>query len=138
MTKSPQNRILDNITINDNGCWLINSDINHNGYARMKIIVDNKIKNVRAHRYSYQTFIGEIPAGLHVCHTCDTRNCVNPEHLWLGTNQDNMNDMKIKGRAKNNNTNKTHCKRNHEFSTENTYIRKNGTRVCRKCNKKKK
>lgn len=52
----------------------------------------------RAHRVSWLLTFGAIPSGLFVCHHCDVKNCVNPEHLFIGTNADNMKDMKDKGR----------------------------------------
>ncbi|WP_188080176.1 HNH endonuclease [Neorhizobium sp. P12A] len=76
------------------GCWLYNYDISHNGYGRLD--VDGK--RVRIHRLSYGAFKGEIPEGVLVCHRCDVRNCWNPNHLFLGTPQDNFDDMVSKGR----------------------------------------
>ena len=96
--KEPRQRILDNITLDDNGCWIMRPYEGCKGYAKVQWKEDGKIKKERAHRYSYKAFKGQIPDGLQVCHSCDVRNCVNPEHLWLGTNQDNVNDMVKKGR----------------------------------------
>ena len=56
-------------------------------------------KTVKAHRYSYHKFVGAVSSTDNVCHTCDNTLCVNPEHLFVGTQQDNMTDMVIKGRS---------------------------------------
>jgi len=55
-------------------------------------------KTIRAHRFAWAQANGEIPDGLHVLHRCDTPCCVNPSHLFLGTDQDNSDDKVKKGR----------------------------------------
>jgi hypothetical protein len=57
-------------------------------------------KQMSAHRFSYQVFKGEIPDDMFVCHKCDNPKCINPNHLFLGTRQDNVDDREAKGRNK--------------------------------------
>lgn len=57
-------------------------------------------KTIAAHRHAYELSKGEIPHGKHVLHRCDNPSCVNPEHLFLGTQADNVLDMHAKGRAR--------------------------------------
>lgn len=74
---------------NDNDCmeWL--GYVNPSGYGKLM----HNLKSLRAHRISYKIFIGEIPSDKEVCHSCDNTKCINPNHLFLGTHQDNMKDM---------------------------------------------
>lgn len=76
------------------GCWLWMASVNNRGYGLLQTA---EFKGY-AHRFSYREFCGEIPAGMHVCHRCDTPSCVNPSHLFLGSAQDNMRDCVRKGR----------------------------------------
>ena len=76
-------------------CWLWLGYTSKSGYGRFSI----KGNQFYAHRIAYEIFIDKIPTGFQVCHKCDIPNCVNPEHLFLGTQRDNMEDMKTKGRS---------------------------------------
>lgn len=77
-------------------CWLFTS--NHGGTQYGMLSVP-KGQEYFAHRISWIIHNGSIPDGLLVLHTCDVPKCVNPKHLFLGTNQDNMDDMVKKGRS---------------------------------------
>ena len=76
-------------------CWIYTGQKTRDGYG---VIGIGRTKQLRAHRVSYELHIGPIPAGMLVCHRCDTPLCIRPEHLFLGTPKDNTQDMLLKGR----------------------------------------
>jgi hypothetical protein len=77
------------------GCWLWIAAVDWQGYR----VIGDGYKTRGAHRVAWLLFRGEIPEGMRVCHKCDTPLCVNPGHLFLGTQKDNMQDAHKKGRA---------------------------------------
>ena len=80
----------------NSGCWLWTARCNPNGYGYLKV-PPGRVK--QAHRISFELYRGPIPNGLSVLHKCDVRSCVNPDHLFLGTQKDNIQDMDKKGRG---------------------------------------
>ena len=106
-------------------CWIWTATINRGGYGMFR---DGKMKN--AHRVSYEIIKGPIPEGLFLDHICRVRHCVNPDHLEPVTNKENV----LRGEsicAKN--KLKTHCKRGHEFISENIIIESENRRRCKTC-----
>jgi hypothetical protein len=79
-------------------CWVWTGLAKTRGYGRISRAIDKKPHYFLAHRYSWMLRHGPIPDGQHVLHKCDTPVCVNPDHLFLGTHQENMADMWAKGR----------------------------------------
>jgi hypothetical protein len=87
--------LVTNSTVNiNNDCWIWNKAINKDGYGRAGAFG----KSITAHRLSYLVFKGEIPPDKSVCHTCDAPYYINPNHLFLATNVENIKDKINKGR----------------------------------------
>lgn len=81
------------------GCWMWASALTRKGYGRFQVgRGHDDRRQVQAHRFAWELFNGPIPRGLVLCHRCDTPPCVNPGHLFLGTQADNVVDMVTKGR----------------------------------------
>ena len=120
------------IPVTESGCWLWTAS-RRNGceYGQMHMARNNRPEY--AHRISWELLVGPIPDGLQVLHRCDVRSCVNPDHLYVGTISQNMQDSIRRGghqcfkRAANQN-----CKRGHLLLGDNLRIY-NGNRHCAAC-----
>ena len=114
---------------NERGCWTWTASRDRNGYGRLNFLGRSRL----AHRVAWILTHGAIPLGTPcVLHECDNPPCVNPDHLFLGTQADNIHDAVQKGRLVFGwgNIRKTHCPKGHPYDSRRDA---NGKRTCRVC-----
>ena len=120
------------IALEDRGftsdCWIWQRYIMNNGYGQVSI----GKRRILTHRFSYEAFVGEIPAGLQLDHLCRVRTCCNPEHLEPVTQRENL--LRGEGFAARC-ANATQCPQGHKYDDENTRVRPGGGRECRACDR---
>lgn len=132
-TTDAWNRFWAKVAVVDGGCWEWQAGKNPLGYGWFNW----GGKCWLAYRVALIWATGDNPAGLSALHSCDNPPCVNPDHLRWGTHQENMQEAAERGLlepAWSYWRNKTHCKRGHEFTSENTRIYR-GSRHCRACHR---
>jgi hypothetical protein len=99
MSESVREKLLSNIVLEDgpleSQCWIWQGSFHSQGYGQIRCSEINDL----VHRVAYREFVGPIPEGLFCLHHCDNPPCINPEHLYVGTQQENVDDMWERGRA---------------------------------------
>lgn len=110
-------------------CWLWTGALSDGGYARL--CVNNR--DTRAHRASYEAYVGPIPSGMQIDHLCRVRRCINPSHLEPVTGSENCKRSTVGMRIAQRQRDKTHCPRGHEYAGDNLITWKGSGRKCRVC-----
>lgn len=129
------------------GCWLWRGERQGQGYGVVALWINGDRERILAHRLAHVMATGDDITDRVVMHSCDNPPCVNPDHLSVGSQLDNMRDCKTKGRMKLDglaigqgmstprpaSADKTECIRGHAYTEENTYRDPKGGRRCRQC-----
>ena len=123
----PKDRLLNKLVPGWGGCLIFTGGVNAEGYGQISIGRSGK---VRAHRFAYEIFIGDIPSGLVLDHLCRVRRCCNPWHLEPVTDRENiLRGVSPSALA----ARKTHCPQGHPYYDANTHVSPDGRRHCRAC-----
>lgn len=116
-------------------CWDWYGSTDKDGYGVKSGTFDGKRTSKRAHRLVYSALRGSVPDDMVIDHLCENRKCVNPEHMEITTNRENVLRSGVSKAGIN--ARRTHCTNGHEFTTENTYYRPKSDgkiwRTCREC-----
>lgn len=96
--RKPLSVLLSKYAVQPNGCWEWTGTRNLQGYGVIGLYIGGTARGTPAPRLQWMHSFGEIPLGMVVMHTCDNPPCINPAHLAIGTQADNLADMRAKGR----------------------------------------
>lgn len=125
---TPIIRFLKKIRVSSSGCWEWQAGKDKAGYGRFCI----GKRQIYLHRFIYEYYHGQICPDLTIDHLCRNRSCVNPLHLEQVTKKENiLRGIGITAQE----SQQTHCKREHPLSGDNLYIDKRGSRICKSCNR---
>lgn len=119
--------IRERVKVTDAGCWVWQGAVQTQGYG----LRSYRGKYWRTHRLAYYLWKGDIPKGMDVCHTCDVRLCINPDHLWVGTRSENMLDASYKRKWPHQAA--PTCEHGHPRTPENVYMYMGRQQKCRVC-----
>jgi HNH endonuclease len=127
MSKVPLVRFMEKVSKQPapDGCWLWTGALSEKGYGFFKV----HPKQVKAHRFAYEAFVGTIPQGMLVCHSCDVPACVNPAHLFVADQKTNIADMLSKGRQPDYAANAHHLPKARIALENNPALRARGERI---------
>lgn len=127
---TPEDRFWRKVQISPNGCWLWTGSIREGYGAFWPGGSRNAESMIAAHLWAYRRYVGPVPAGMELDHTCRNRACINPHHLEPVTHK--VNCLRGNGQSAIN-ARKKHCKRGHALTGDNLRLGSKGERFCKAC-----